>query len=59
MRGPPMSDKVVLDHTIVSVNDVHETIEFWSKVLGFKGEGEAGPFTVLRISAELTFQMAP
>ena len=54
-----METNVKLDHIIVNVNDIEETMLFWSKVFGFKSEGESGPFTVLRITPDLTFQLAP
>lgn len=54
-----METKINLDHIIINVNDIEETILFWTKVFGFKCEGESGPFTVLRITSDLTFQFAP
>lgn len=54
-----MTPNITLDHIIVTVNDIEETLAFWSKVLGFKSEGQSGPFAVMRISPDLTFQLAP
>ena len=54
-----MESAIALDHIIVVVNDIEQTTEFWSTVFGFKTEGQSGPFTVMRISPELTFQFAP
>jgi catechol 2,3-dioxygenase-like lactoylglutathione lyase family enzyme len=50
---------VQLDHLILPVNDRDESVEFFTKVLGFACEGEDGPFTVLRVTPELTLQLAP
>lgn len=36
-----------------------ETISFYSEMFGFIDEGEAGPFTTMRINDEFTFQLAP
>jgi catechol 2,3-dioxygenase-like lactoylglutathione lyase family enzyme len=54
-----MKSSPKLDHIIVNVNDVEETLSFWKEILGFESEETSGPFTVLRISEELTFQLAP
>lgn len=50
---------MVLDHLILSVNDMAESLPFYCEVLGLASEGESGPFTVLRVSADLTIQLAP
>jgi len=54
-----MQSSIKLDHTIINVNDADETVSFWSKILGLKSEGTSGPFSVLRISEDLTFLFAP
>jgi catechol 2,3-dioxygenase-like lactoylglutathione lyase family enzyme len=54
-----MNHSARLDHIIVNVNDAETTAAFWSKIFGFTNEGHSGPFTVLRITPELTFQLAP
>ena len=48
-----------LDHTIVLVNDVEETTAFWTRYLGVVDEGSEEPFRVLRVTPELTIQLAP
>ena len=48
-----------LDHIIVNVNDIESTLKFWKTLFDFKTEGQSGPFTVLRITPDLTFQFAP
>lgn len=48
-----------IDHIILNVNGLDETVEFYTGVLGFTAEGQDGPFTVLRVSEEFTIQVAP
>ena len=48
-----------LDHIIVAVNDMDKSVAFWKEILDVEIEGSAGPFTVVRITPELTFQFAP
>ena len=48
-----------IDHIILNVNDLDETIRFYTEVLGFTNEGQDGPFTVLRVSEDFTIQVAP
>ena len=48
-----------LDHLILKVNDRDESVRFYTEMLGFTDEGQDGPFSVLRVSPELTLQLAP
>ena len=48
-----------IDHVILNVNEIPASVEFYVGVLGFKNEGEDGPFTVIRVSEDFTIQMAP
>src|SRR5262245_34086229 len=48
-----------LDHMIVPVNDAQSSIAFYRDVLGFADDGEQPPFSVVRVSADLTLQLAP
>jgi catechol 2,3-dioxygenase-like lactoylglutathione lyase family enzyme len=48
-----------LDHLILSVNDVEASIRFFGDILGLPFEGQAGPFSVIRVSPDLTLQLAP
>lgn len=48
-----------LDHLILSINDRDATVLFFTDVLGLDCEGESGPFTVIRVTPELTLQLAP
>ena len=48
-----------LDHLILKVNDARATAEFFERILGFKPEGQDGPFSVVRVNDGLTLQLAP
>ena len=48
-----------IDHIILNVNEIPESVDFYVEVLGFKLEGEDGPFTVIRVSDDFTLQLAP
>src|SRR5258708_7299819 len=48
-----------LDHLILAVNDASASVAFYERVLGFACEGERGPFSVVRVSDDLTLQIAP
>ena len=49
----------VIDHLILNINDVSASVAFYVNVLGFKHEGEDGPFTVIRVNESFTMQLAP
>jgi catechol 2,3-dioxygenase-like lactoylglutathione lyase family enzyme len=48
-----------LDHMILPVNDAHESIDFYTTMLGFTYDGEREPFFVIRVAPDLTLQLAP
>jgi catechol 2,3-dioxygenase-like lactoylglutathione lyase family enzyme len=48
-----------LDHLILAVNDKDESIAFYTRILGLAYEGEREPFSVVRVTPELTLQLAP
>ena len=50
---------MILDHLILNVNDLDESRRFYAGVLGLRDEGQDGPFAVLRVTDELTLQLAP
>ncbi|MDH3687252.1 MAG: VOC family protein [Myxococcales bacterium] len=50
---------IQLDHLILKVNDLPESVAFYQDVLGLAAEGPTGPFEVLRVTPELTLQLAP
>jgi catechol 2,3-dioxygenase-like lactoylglutathione lyase family enzyme len=47
-----------IDHIILNVNHLGETVAFYTEVLGVALEGQDGPFTVLRVSESFTIQVA-
>ena len=49
----------VIDHLILNINEVDASVKFYVGVLGFKHEGEDGPFTVIRVNDSFTLQLAP
>ncbi len=50
---------VTLDHLILMVNDREKSLRFYTTVLGFVHEGERDPFSVVRVNADTTLQLAP
>ena len=50
---------VQLDHIILPVNDREESLAFYTEILGLTYEGESEPFSVVRVTTELTLQLAP
>jgi catechol 2,3-dioxygenase-like lactoylglutathione lyase family enzyme len=56
-RGVAMPTQ--LDHIILRVNDRAASIEFYTSILGLRYEGEREPFSVIRVTPDLTLQLAP
>ena len=50
---------IQLDHMILPVADLDRSIEFFTKILGCTYEGEREPFSVIRVTPDLTLQLAP
>ena len=48
-----------IDHLILNVNEIAPSVDFYVNVLGFKSEGEDGPFTVIRVSDDFILLLAP
>jgi len=48
-----------LDHMILSVNDIAQSIAFYRAILGFADEECAPPFARLRVTREFVLQLAP
>ncbi|HEY6119930.1 MAG TPA: VOC family protein [Pyrinomonadaceae bacterium] len=48
-----------IDHLILNINEVAPSVDFYVDVLGFKLEGQDGPFTVIRVNETFTLQLAP
>jgi catechol 2,3-dioxygenase-like lactoylglutathione lyase family enzyme len=49
----------VIDHLILNVNDISSSVDFYVNVLGFKLEGEEGPFTVIRVDDDFVVLLGP
>lgn len=50
---------MVLDHLILNVNDVAESVRFYTEILGFTCEGKSEPFTVIRVSPDFVILLGP
>jgi len=50
---------IELDHAILNVNDVTKSLDFYTRILGLKHEGEDDPFSILRVSSGLMILLAP
>ena len=50
---------IELDHLILPVVDRDQSIEFFTQILGCTYEGQREPFSVIRVTPELTLQLAP
>ncbi|HKE56679.1 MAG TPA: VOC family protein [Pyrinomonadaceae bacterium] len=48
-----------IDHLILNVNEVGPSIDFYVDILGFKHEGQDGPFALIRIDEGFTLLLAP
>ena len=50
---------VQLDHLILPVNDRGASIAFYTDIIGLTYDGESDPFSVVRVTPNLTLQLAP
>jgi catechol 2,3-dioxygenase-like lactoylglutathione lyase family enzyme len=50
---------IQLDHMILPVADLAGSIKFFTNIMGCAYEGENEPFSVIRVTPELTLQLAP
>jgi catechol 2,3-dioxygenase-like lactoylglutathione lyase family enzyme len=48
-----------LDHLILAVNDAQKSVDFYTRVLGFRHEGERPPFSTVRVTPSFVLQLAP
>jgi catechol 2,3-dioxygenase-like lactoylglutathione lyase family enzyme len=48
-----------LDHLILMVNDAQQSIDFYTRILGFTSEGERPPFSTVRVTPDFILQLAP
>ena len=47
-----------LDHIILKVNDLDESVNFYTSIMGFEHAGMDGPFTVIRTGPDFQLQLA-
>jgi len=50
---------IQLDHLILHVNDRGASVAFYTRIMGFAYEGEREPFSMIRVTPDLTLQLAP
>ena len=48
-----------LDHMILPVGDLQPSIDFFTSILGCSHEGVSEPFSVIRVTPDLTVLLAP
>jgi catechol 2,3-dioxygenase-like lactoylglutathione lyase family enzyme len=48
-----------LDHVILKVDDLEQSIAFYTNVMGFENIGQDGPFTAIRVNEGFQIQLAP
>ncbi|MGO4380286.1 VOC family protein [Pseudoduganella sp. RAF19] len=48
---------ILLDHLILNVRDAAASARFYQDILGFRHEGRAGPFEIVRVNAGLTLDL--
>lgn len=48
-----------IDHIILNTNNLEASVDFYTAILGFKNEGQDGPFAIIRVSEDFTLQLAP
>ena len=47
-----------IDHIILNTNNLEASVDFYTAILGFKNEGQDGPFAIIRVSEDFTLQLA-
>jgi catechol 2,3-dioxygenase-like lactoylglutathione lyase family enzyme len=48
-----------LDHIILAVNDLQQSIDFYTRILGLKYDGQREPFSMIRVTPHFIVQLAP
>jgi len=48
-----------LDHLILAVNDVRQSIDFYTRILGLAYDGQREPFAMIRVTPNSVVQLAP
>jgi len=49
---------IELDHIILAVNDRAKSIDFYTKIVGLKHDGDREPFSMLRVTRSFVIQIA-
>src|SRR5262245_24152511 len=52
-----VTTRVLLDHLVLRVRSLSESIRFYQEVLGFRHEGSDGPFEVIRVNEQLILDL--
>jgi catechol 2,3-dioxygenase-like lactoylglutathione lyase family enzyme len=50
---------IELDHIILLVNDRANSLDFYTKIVGLKHDGDRDPFSMLRVTPGFVIQIAP
>ena len=50
---------VALDHIILNVNDMPNSIAFYVDILGLQRDADREPFSIVRVNSGTTIQLAP
>ena len=50
---------IALDHLILPVKDLEESLRFYTGLLGLTDAGKREPFSVVRVTEECVIQLAP
>ena len=50
---------MTIDHLILNVNDIPASVDFYVNILGFKLDGDEGPFTVIRVDENFVLLLGP
>lgn len=48
-----------LDHIIVAVNDMKQSIDFYTRIMGLTYDGQREPFAMIRVTPNFIVQLAP
>ncbi len=46
-----------LDHLILPVNDLDESVEFYTAILGLWNDGVREPFSIIRVTPDFALQL--
>jgi catechol 2,3-dioxygenase-like lactoylglutathione lyase family enzyme len=48
-----------LDHIILAVNDMKQSIDFYTRIMGLTYDGQREPFAMIRVTPNFIVQLAP